>query len=238
MTTRGSRDDSQPRLPVAPEDELTWRDQENSACHFRDERLKRRFRLLLEQFWKNMGQSIPFACQDWANTKAAYRFLANDHVSEHDILGGHFQATSERFANAEGPILILQDTTTFSYQRDQPERIGFIGKSGIRKIDGRSKQLTQCGILMHSSLAVTTEGVPLGLAAIKFWTRSKFKGCNALKKTINPTRVPIEEKESYRWLENLRQSTELFDDPQRCVHIGDRESDIFELFCTAQDVGM
>ena len=66
---------------------------------------------------------------------------------------------------------------------------------------------------MHSSLAVTTEGVPLGLAAIKFWTRSKFKGCNALKKTINPTRVPIEEKESYRWLENLRQSTELFGDP-------------------------
>lgn len=90
---------------------------------------------------------------------------------------------------------------------------------------------------MHSSLAVTTEGVPLGLAAIKFWTRSKFKGCNALKTTINPTRVPIEEKERYRWLENLRQSTELFDDPQRCVHIGYRESDIYELFCTAQDVG-
>jgi len=49
--------------------------------------------------------------------------------------------------------------------------------------------------------------------------------------------VPIEEKESYRWLENLRQSTALFGDPQRCVHIGDRESDIYELFCTAQDVG-
>ena len=49
--------------------------------------------------------------------------------------------------------------------------------------------------------------------------------------------MPIEEKESYRWLENLRQSTALFGDPQRCVHIGDRESDIYELFCTAQDVG-
>jgi hypothetical protein len=222
---------------LAPEDEQAWMDQENSASHFRDERLKKRFRLLLEQFWKNMGQSIPFACQDWANTKAAYRFFSNPNVSEQDILGGHFQATSERFANSIGPILILQDTTTFSYQRDQPERIGFIGKTGVRKIDGRSKQLTQCGILMHSSLAVTTEGVPLELAAIKFWTRSKFKGCNALKKKINPTRVPIEEKESYRWLENLRQSTELFADPQRCVHIGDRESDIYELFCTAHDVG-
>jgi hypothetical protein len=88
---------------------------------------------------------------------------------------------------------------------------------------------------MHSSLAVTTEGLPLGLAAIKFWNREKFKGTNALKKRINPTRVPIEEKESIRWLDNLRQSTALLGDPARCVHIGDRESDIYELFCTAQD---
>jgi hypothetical protein len=44
--------------------------------------------------------------------------FSNDHVSEQDILGGHFQATSERFAGADGPILILQDTTTFSYQRE------------------------------------------------------------------------------------------------------------------------
>ena len=90
---------------------------------------------------------------------------------------------------------------------------------------------------LHSSLAVTTEGLPLGLAAIKFWTRSKFRGCNALKKSVNPTPVPIEKKESFRWLQNLRQSTELFADPARCVHIGDRESDIYELFCTAHDLG-
>jgi hypothetical protein len=58
-----------------------------------------------------------------------------------------------------------------------------------------------------------------------------------LKKKINPTRVPIEKKESIRWLENLRQSTTLLHDPQRCIHIGDRESDIYELFCAAQQVG-
>ena len=95
MTTRGTLGDSLPRRPVASEDEQTWMDKENSACNFRDERLKKRFRLLLKQFWTSMGQSIPY----------------------------------------------------------------------------------------------------------------------------------------------LRQSTELFGDPQRCVHIGDRESDIYELFCTAQDVG-
>ena len=102
---------------------------------------------------------------------------------------------------------------------------------------GRDRMHTVCGLLMHSSLAVTTAGLPLGLAAIKFWTRKKFKGTAALKRKINPTRVPIERKESIRWLENLRQSTELFDDPGRCVHVGDRESDIWELFCLADELG-
>ena len=102
---------------------------------------------------------------------------------------------------------------------------------------GRIRHHTICGILMHSSLAVTTEGLPLGMAAVKFWTRKEFKGCTTLKRRINPTRVPIEEKESFRWLENLRQSTTLFNEPDRCVHIRDRESDIYELFCTAQEMG-
>jgi hypothetical protein len=90
---------------------------------------------------------------------------------------------------------------------------------------------------MHSSLVVTPQGLPLGLAAIKFWTRKQFKGTNALKRKINPTRVPIEEKESYRWLENVRQATELLRRPEDCVHVGDRESDIYELFHTAGEIG-
>jgi hypothetical protein len=90
---------------------------------------------------------------------------------------------------------------------------------------------------MHASLAVTTGGLPLGLAAIKFWNRQKFKGTAALKRKINPTRVPIEQKESFRWLENMRQSTALFGAPERCIHIGDRESDLYELFNLAEELG-
>ena len=66
---------------------------------------------------------------------------------------------------------------------------------------------------MHSSLAVTTQGLPLGLAAVKFWTRKKFRGTKALKRKVNPTRVPIELKESVRWLDNLRRSIELSASP-------------------------
>jgi len=75
---------------------------------------------------------------------------------------------------------------------------------------------------MHASLAITPEGLPftpLGLTAAKFWSRDKFKGTTALKRKINPTRVPIEQKESMRWLDNLRRSTELTGAPERCVHI-------------------
>ena len=54
---------------------------------------------------------------------------------------------------------------------------------------------------------------------------------------VNPTRVPIEYKESMCWMDNLRESTTLLNDPARCVHIGDRGSGIFELFCAAQDAG-
>jgi hypothetical protein len=153
-------------------------------------------------------------------------FLQQTRDRREYILSGHFQATCERFAKAEGPILVLQDTSEFSCQREKPEPIGFTrtvktGNGGYGKPETR----TVCGILMHSSLAVTTEGLPLGLAAIKFWTRKKFVGRHALNKP-NPTRVPIESKESIRWLENLRPSTALFEDTDRCVHIGDRESDI------------
>jgi hypothetical protein len=58
-----------------------------------------------------------------------------------------------------------------------------------------------------------------------------------LRSKVNFTRIPIEKKESFRWIENLRQSTTRLGDPDRCVHIGDRESDIFELFCAAYELG-
>jgi hypothetical protein len=215
-----------------------WIDNELARCKFRDERHGKRLRKLLDQLSENIGGSIPWACQDWANTKAAYRFFANDRVSEKDILAGHFQATRDRVAADQAVILMLHDTTEFTFHGQDTEAIGIVGTSyGGKDKRGRPRHYTICGILMHSSLAVTTDGLPLGLAAVKFWTRDEFKGCNALKKKINPTRVPIEEKESYRWLENVKQATALFPETQRCVHVGDRESDIYELFCTAREAG-
>ena len=220
------------------EEEVGWFDCEISGCHFADERLKGRFRKLIARMGGSVGQSIPLVCQDWADTKAAYHFFSNDRISEADILARHFQSTCERVGATEGLVFMLHDTTEFVCKRESTEAVGITKSvnSGRDKA-GRLRSHTVCGILMHSSLAITSDGLPLGLAAAKFWTRKKFKGTAALKKKINPTRVPIEGKESIRWLDNLKQSTTLFADPGRCVHIGDRESDIYELFCTAQGTG-
>ena len=217
--------------------EERWFDEELAGGRLGDGRLDRRLRQLVERMEVGFGESIPLACQDWAGTKAAYRFFSNERVSEEDILRGHFDATRHRFAASDGPILVLHDTTEFSWRRKRPEAVGFTTtvNSGRDKA-GRDRLHTVCGLLMHSSLAVTTDGLPLGMVAVKFWNRKKFKGTAALKRKVNPTRVPIEGKESMRWLANLRQSTELLGEAARCVHIADREGDIWELFCLAREL--
>jgi hypothetical protein len=213
-----------------------WIDNEVVGCQFEDVRHGKRLRQLLEQLSSRVGATTPWACQDWANTKAAYRFFGNERISESNILAGHFACTRERFSASRGFPLLVHDTTELSFRHEDTASIG-IPKKIPAGHKGRLVLYTSCGILMHSSLVTTREGLPLGLAAIKFWNRDKFHGANALKRRVNPTRVPFEKKESIRSLENLRQSMELLADPGRCVHIGDRESDIYELFCLAQQLG-
>ncbi len=78
MTNRGGRK----RASEEACDANAWLNEEAGQSRFRDERLGKRFRLVLERLWSCIGQSIPMAFQDWCNTKAAYRFLSNPKVSE------------------------------------------------------------------------------------------------------------------------------------------------------------
>jgi Transposase DNA-binding len=98
----------------------TWIDRELASSEFRDVRLNKRFRELFQQ----LSESIPLVCQDWANTKAAYRFLSNHRVSEGAILAGHFQSTRERFAARSATVLVLHDTTEFTYHRKDIRSVG------------------------------------------------------------------------------------------------------------------
>src|SRR5436190_18006932 len=100
-----------------------WVDQELDGAYFQDVRLGKRLRTLLGLMSNGLGQTIPLACQDWANTKAAYRFFSNDRISEGEILSGHFASTQTRASAIKEPLLVLHDTTEFSYQ-SQSEEIG------------------------------------------------------------------------------------------------------------------
>jgi hypothetical protein len=106
-------------------------------------------RQLLEQLSSRVGAATPWTCQDWANTKAAYRFFGNDRVSEASILAGHFASTRERFVGAsDSPLLILHDTTEFSYRHEDTASIGIIKKppTSVGR-PGPPRFYTSCGIL-------------------------------------------------------------------------------------------
>src|ERR671916_2969713 len=92
-----------------------WWESELAGCVFADARLGQRLHKLIERIGGAIGASLPLACQDWANTKAAYRFFSNDRVSEAEILAGHVQATRDRFAATDAPILFIQATTEFTF---------------------------------------------------------------------------------------------------------------------------
>ena len=162
-----------------------WVEPEISECNFGDVRLNRRLGKMLQALGERPGESLPTAFQDWANTKAAYRFFGNDAVSEDKILAGHFRSTAQRIDATDGPILILQDTTDFAFKRANPEKIGFTGTAtGPRQRGEWRKKYLVCGMLMHLNLAITPEGLQLGLTAAKFWSRDKFKGTTAMKRKV------------------------------------------------------
>ncbi|MER9020696.1 transposase DNA-binding-containing protein [Mesorhizobium sp. M0898] len=173
--------------------EAAWQEELCGAA-LPDKRVASRLQRLLGSAVSRAGQSDPGGLRRSA-AKAAYRFVDNPRVT---VLAGHFAPTAARVAANEGPILILEETTEFIYSRAQPGKIGFTNTVNAGRYKaGQPNVLTLCGVLMHSRLAVTLTGTPLGLTAAKFWTRTKFRGTLALKRHINPTRVPTETKESY-----------------------------------------
>lgn len=92
---------------------------------FPGQRLKARLGKLLGDLGQRVGSTIPAACQDRAATKAAYRFFDNPRVDHATILAGHFAATAARFA-ASGTVLVLHDTTEFSFTRNTPDGVGYL----------------------------------------------------------------------------------------------------------------
>ena len=198
---------------------VDWVEEELGTAQFHDPRLNRRLFQLTRDFYTQPQAPITQACGSHAKAKAAYRFFENRRVSMDEVLGAHRESTIER-AKSCNVVLAVQDTTTVDYT-------GHRGMEGLGPTG--NKKCGAIGLLVHDTMAFAVDGTPLGLVDVQCWAR------DPQDKGRRKDRLPIEQKESIKWLKSYRAVCEI---QKVCtgtvfVSVGDRESDIYELFLEA-----
>ena len=193
-----------------------WIFEELKTVELGDKRLNSRCHLLLERLSSKPELSIPSACNGWNETMAAYRFFENKSVSMGLILDAHKKSTIDRIKE-ESVVLLIQDTTELDYSQNTQ-------LSGA----GPLNYTHRLGFLLHPTLAVTPARVCLGIVGAKFWSRAEV-GLGVRNKR---GQRPLEEKESYRWIEGCKLAREVASSAKgsQLVSIADREGDIYEYF--------
>ncbi len=200
--------------------QCNWVQEELKDTSFGDQRLFLRLLVVAKHFAQHPMAPINQANGLWRKTKAAYRFFDNKKVSSDLILGSHYGKTEERIKNHCGIILVAQDTTflNFSHMRSSTD----LGSIGGNSLDCK-------GLVMHSSIAFTEHGLPLGLLDQEIWARS----IEPYRKPNNRHKLPIEKKESNKWLKALKNYSCLLT-KEKTITVCDRESDIYDFFVQAQ----
>lgn len=203
------------------EDPADWVEDELGRVEFYDPRLTRRLFSLVRDFAGQLEAPIPQACKTKAKVKAAYRFFNNKRVRMDTILRAHIESTIERVKH-HALALAVQDTTTLNYtMHPAAEGLGPINTKGD----------TLIGLILHDTMVFNPQGTPLGLLDAQCWARDgDDRGKRERRKQL-----PIEQKESMKWLRSYRAVAEA---QKRCpqtrlVVVGDRESDIYDLFWEA-----
>ena len=147
-----------------------------------------------------------------------HRFLNNDKVDHHSIINSLTSHCGNCVSGRD--IVCIQDTTEYNYHKHRGRiKTGELGPVG-NDID--------IGYFAHPTLAIdAVEQYCIGFGALEFWCRSfdrLDKDSRAIKK------LPIEEKESYRWLSNAEAVKKNLHKANHLTILADREADIFELF--------
>lgn len=190
-----------------------WAAAEFGAAELGDQRLNRRLVRLAALLGAAPAASLPEACRGAAETKAAYRFFAQEDCDWRALLGPHWACTQQRMG-AEARVLCVQDTTELDFTT-QP------GVAGL----GRLGHDARHGLYVHPTLAVTPAGVALGVLDAWMWARAARGQASVL--------------ESRRWLEGYERVAELAASlpGTRLVYVADRESDIRALMDRAAQLG-
>lgn len=192
------------------------------GAEFGDKRLDKRLSKVLSEFGAKPNLSIPAATHARAEMEGAYRFFDNVKVSPEKILQPHVDATRERISQCDF-VLLVQDTTELDFTRPKQQ------VRGAGPMDSKVRR----GAFLHPLMAFDLAGLPLGTVWQKSWAREKIETTlTKEEKSRKRKEIPIEEKESLRWVEGIRAARKVAEScPQTtCVCVGDRESDIYELF--------
>lgn len=204
-----------------------WAQEEMQQLTCCDRRTQSRVVELLHQCASKPGVSLPEACGTWSKTKAAYRCLSNCTVEAPRLLASHGAATWRRI-EAHEVVLALADTTSLNHT-SHPATEGL----GPIHVAGSSSR----GMLVHSVVALSEQGEPLGLLHVHPWVRTQVRG---RKNQGSKNGRPVAQKESQRWItayeEVARQSQQHLAGRQnkRVIMVCDREGDIYELLLAAQ----
>jgi hypothetical protein len=190
---------------------------EASGAALGDKRLGRRLVSIVEAVARSPGDSFPELAASDSELEATYRFFSNPRVDWQDVLGPHFEATSNRAAQFE-TIRVLHDPTDFY----------FSGES-VRK--GLGHMSRGQGFFGRFALALSPgpEQIPLGLLGVS----ALFRKAPAQKKRthLEATRAshqkPPEERESRLWFEMAEESQGRLPSGVGAIHIMDRQADAY-----------
>lgn len=197
----------------------SWVMDEIKMADLGDKRLDNRLGEVLSQLGEHPAASIPAACGGKSEMTAAYRFFNNEKATFASVVAPHTEATRHRVAQ-QAVVLLVQDTTEVDLTRPEQQ------VEGAGPLDGGSRW----GALLHPLHAFTPDGTPLGTLHAEAWVREEEMS-NASMSRAQRAAIPIEEKESHRWLEMIRRAGE---EASRCpstqlICVADSEADIYEV---------
>ncbi len=198
-----------------------WAVHELGHAALGDARRTARAVAILAAFGDQPDGSVSEAMGSPAAAKTAYRLFENDDAEPESLRTAHHQSTAARIRNEE-IVLVLHDTTELDWTSHP-------STTGLGPLSARSHQ----GLHVHSSFAVTTDGVPFGLLSQTVWARDP-ETVGITKERRNRA---FEDKESAKWTTGIAASAEVVGPGPRLIHIGDQESDIYDVVRAALDRG-
>lgn len=192
-----------------------------------DLRLVSRGNKILGDLFSRSVHSIRRVTADESAAKGFYRFLQNDRVSEQDIVRN--MSSNCKVACQDKFVVCIQDTTeiNLSSHINRIKKDADIGTTNAHNEKG-------LGFMLHPCLVLDAiESTPYGYADVKVWNRPlEFKS----KHERQYNKLPIEQKESHKWIEVSKNTKRALKDiVEGMVIVQDREGDIYEQFAVVPD---